>query len=44
MIPKMSSIKGKVVSVLEDSLASVASTLQTVPIMWNIMFEEEEYY
>ena len=35
MIPKMSSIQGKVVSVLEDSLASVASTLQTLPILSN---------
>ena len=29
----MSSIQGKVVSVLEDSLNSVASTLQTLPIL-----------
>ena len=29
----MSSLQGKVVSVLEDSVASVASTLQTLPIL-----------
>ena len=35
LIPKISSRQGKFVSDLEDSLASVAATLQTLPILSN---------